>query len=80
MGLGSFVDINIFVKKYYIIWFLQIFHFFEALQLKSTEMLRPRNGNSGVSFIDTLLNFGLCYSISTLLGCYLILSFNSIET
>ena len=23
-------------------------------------MLRPQNGNSGVSFNDTLLNFGLC--------------------
>ena len=28
MGLGSFVDINIFVMKYYFTWFLHILHFF----------------------------------------------------
>jgi len=28
MGLGSFVDINIFVMKYYFILFLHILHFF----------------------------------------------------
>ena len=35
MGLGSFVDINIFVMKYYIIQFLHILLFFEPLKLKS---------------------------------------------
>ena len=59
MGLGSFVDINIFVMIYYFIWFLHILHFFESLQSRFTQMLRPQKGNSGVSFNDTLLNFGL---------------------
>ena len=61
MGLGSFVDINIFVMKYYIIQFLHILLLFESVKLKSTYMLRPRNGNSGVSFNDTheLLFWGL---------------------
>ena len=31
MGLGSFVDINIFVMKYYFIPFLHIFHFLNLL-------------------------------------------------
>ena len=59
MGLGSFVDINLFVMKYYFIDFLHIFHFLEPLKSKSTQMLRPQNGNLGVSFNNTLLNFGL---------------------
>ena len=59
MGLGSFVDINIFVVKYYFIYFLHILHFFKSLKSKSTQMLRPQKENSGVSFNDTLLNFGL---------------------
>ena len=32
MGLGSFVDINIFDMKYYFILFLHILHFFESLK------------------------------------------------
>ena len=59
MGLGSFVNFNIFVMKYY---FLSLFTFsilFEFVKSKSTEMLRPQKGNSGVSFKDFLLNFGL---------------------
>ena len=40
MGLGSFVDINIFVLKYYFIWFLPILHFFESLQSRFTQMLK----------------------------------------
>ena len=59
MGLGSFVDINIFVVKYYFIKFLHILHFFKFLKSKSIQMLRPQKGNSEVSFNDTLLNFGL---------------------
>jgi len=60
MGLGSFVDINIFVVKYYFIKFLHILHFLKFLKSKSTQLPRPQKGNSGVSFNDTLLNFGLC--------------------
>ena len=60
MGLGSFVDINIFVVKYYFIKFLHILHFFKFLKSKFTQLPRPQKGNSGVSFNDTLLNFGLC--------------------
>ena len=50
IGLGIFVNINIFAVCLY---------FFESLKSKSTQMWRPQNGNSGVSFNDTLLNFGL---------------------
>jgi len=59
MGLGSFMNINIFVIKYYFFHLIYILHFFESLKSKSTQMLRPQKGNSGVSFNDTLLNFGL---------------------
>jgi len=61
MGLGSFVNINIFVMKYYFIQFVYILNFFESLKSKSTQMLRvrPKNGNSGVLSNDTVLNFGL---------------------
>ena len=55
MGLGSFVNINIFVMKYYFFFqFVYILHFFESLKSKSTQMLRPQKGNSRVSFNDTL--------------------------
>ena len=59
MGLCSFVDINIFVIKNYFIYFLHIFHFFKSLKSKSTQIIRPQKGNSGVLFYDTLLNFEL---------------------
>jgi len=42
--------------KYYDISFLIFCIFFESFKSKSTQMLRPQNGNS---FNDTLLNFGL---------------------
>ena len=59
MGFGSFVNINIFVMKYH--FFLQfiVFLYFESLKSKYIQMLRPQKGNSGVSFNDNLLNFGL---------------------
>ena len=41
MSLSSFVDINIFVLKYYVFQFLYILHFFESLKSKSSQMLRP---------------------------------------
>jgi len=53
------VDINIFVMKYYFFLFLHILHFLKSLKSKSTQMLRPQKGHWGVSFNDTLLNFGL---------------------
>jgi len=56
MGLGSFVDINIFVVKYFFNWFIHILHFF---RIKIYKKLRPQKGNSRVSFNDTLLNLGL---------------------
>ena len=34
--------------------------FFKSLKFKSSYMIRPRNGNSGVSFNNTRLHFGLC--------------------
>jgi len=57
MGLGSFVDINIFVRN--IILFSFSNFFFKSLKSKSIQMLRPQKGNLGVSFNDTRLNFGL---------------------
>ena len=50
MGLGSFVNIIIFVMKYNFFPFVYILHFFESLKLKSTQVLRPQKGNSGVLF------------------------------
>ena len=70
MGLGSFVDINIFVVKYYFIKFLHILHFLKFLKSKSTQLPRPQKGNSGVSFNDTLLNFGLWGKFGLLLVQY----------
>ena len=53
MGSDSFVDIDIFVTKYYFIQLIFIFSiFFESLKSKSTQMLGPQKGNSGVSFYD----------------------------
>ena len=54
MGLGGFVDINILVIKYFSFGFFTFFIFVESLKSKSTQMLRPQEGNSGVSFNDTL--------------------------
>ena len=54
MGLGSFMNINIFVIKYYFFPLdLDSPFFFEYIKSKSTQMLRPQKGNSGVSFNDT---------------------------
>ena len=59
MGLGSFVNIKIFVMKYYFFQFDYILLFFESVKSKSRQMLRPQKGNWKVSFNNTLLNFGL---------------------
>ena len=59
MGLGRFVDINLFVMKYYLFTFFIFSIFLNPLKSKSTQMLRPQKGNWGVSFNNTLLNFGL---------------------
>ena len=58
-GLGSFVDINIFVMKHYFMKFLHIPHFLRISSIKIYKMLRPQKGNSEVLFNDTLLNFRL---------------------
>ena len=42
IGFGSFVDINIFVMKYYFIQFLRILHFFKSLESKSTKCFDPK--------------------------------------
>ena len=42
MGLGSFVNINIFVMKYYFFQFVYILIFFKSLKSKSTQMLTPQ--------------------------------------
>ena len=43
MGLGSFVDINIFVMKYYLFSFFIFSIILESLKSKSTHMFRPQN-------------------------------------
>ena len=45
MGLGSFMDINILVIKYFSFGFFTFFIFIESLKSKSTQMLRPQKGN-----------------------------------
>ena len=55
MGSGSFVNINIFSKKYFYA-FICVFRF---LKLKSAQMHKPKKGNSEVSLNNTLLNFRL---------------------
>ena len=59
MGFGSFVGINILVIKYFLFGFFTFSICVKSLKSKSTKILRPQKGNSGVSFNDTLLNFGL---------------------
>ena len=50
---------------YFFLWNIILFSsfifsiFFKSLKSIFTQMLRPQKGNSGVSFNDTLLNFGL---------------------
>ena len=58
MGLGSFVNINIFVIKYYFFLVCLYISIFSNL-LNVHKKLRPQKGNSGVLFNDTLLYFGL---------------------
>ena len=74
MGLGSSVNINIFVMTYYFFQFVYILHFLESLKSKSSQMLRPLKGNSVVSFNDTLLKLystiQQCMSYILLLGEY----------
>ena len=60
MGVGSFVNIKIFVMEYSFFFNLFIISIFlESLKSKSKQMLGSQKVNSGVSFNDTLLNFGL---------------------
>ena len=59
MGLGSFVDINIFVKNIILFGFF-ILSFFSNLSNQNCTNVRPQKGNLGDSFNNTLLNFGLC--------------------
>ena len=42
MGLGSFVDINIFVKNIILVGFFLLSIFFESLKSKSKQMLDPK--------------------------------------
>ena len=52
MGLGSFVNINIFVMKYYFFSFFIVSIFFESLKSKYTQMLRPQKGHSAGSSVQ----------------------------
>jgi len=45
MGLGSFVDINIFVMIYYFIWFLHILHFFRIASIKIYTNVKTQKNN-----------------------------------
>ena len=42
MGLGSFVNVNIFVIKYNLFQFVYLLHFFKSHKSKSTQMLNPK--------------------------------------
>ena len=55
----GFSEYQYFYKEMLFFQFHFSLHFFQSLKSKSTQMLRPLKGNSGVSFNDTLLNFGL---------------------
>ena len=74
IGLGSFVDINIFCCEISFYLFSPYSPLFKSFKSKSTIMLRPHKGNSRVSFNDTLLNFGLwwrdCTSVHLVKGLY----------
>ena len=59
-GVWKFCRYKYFDKKYYFLWFLQIFCFvFLFFKSKSTQMYTPQKGNSGVSFNDPFFNFRL---------------------
>ena len=66
------------------LWYIILFGFFifsisfESLQSRFTQMLRPQKGNSGVSFNDTLLNFGL-WAQNLRQGIVIITSFELLE-
>ena len=47
IGLGSFVDINIFVMKYNYFYLLYVLHFFKSLKSKSIQMLTPKRKLDG---------------------------------
>ena len=66
MGSVSFVDINIFVMKYYFIQFLNILHFCRLSLIKIYKMLRPQKGHSEISVPLLLL------SISRKYGSYIL--------
>jgi len=59
-GVKQFLWISIFLLwNIILLSFFIFFIFLEPLKSKSTQMLRPQKGNLGVSFNNTLLNFGL---------------------
>ena len=59
IGPGSFVNIHIFVMKYFSYLVSPYSPFLSNLLNQIYKMLKPQKGNAGVSFNDTLLNFGL---------------------
>ena len=66
MGSGSFVDIYIFLQKYYSLGSLH--SLFVLWFLKSTQVYGPQNEKSGVSFNDTLVNFWLWKAVYCVQG------------
>ena len=50
MGLGSFVNINVFVLKNHFFQFVYILNFFESLKSKSTQMLKPKKKENAILF------------------------------
>ena len=58
-GVRQFCEYQYFCYKILFYSFCLYWLFFEPLKSKSTQMLRPQKGNLGVSFNNTLLNFGL---------------------
>ena len=59
MGLGSFVNINIFVMKYFFKVCLYFPFLSNLLNQNLQNVKTPKKENSGISFNDILLIFGL---------------------
>ena len=68
----GFCEYQYFCKVMLFFQFLYSLHFFQSLKSKFTQIVRPQKGNSGVSFNDTLLNFGLCSFVLYNLNCILV--------
>ena len=60
MGLSSFVDINIFVMKYFLFSFFIFSIFVESLESKSKKMVRPQKGKFRSTKLFYISGFVAC--------------------